>query len=645
MTTVNPQTLVQELFGPNSRLAKTLPGYEARPVQTRMVEQVIQTALSEGTLLVEAPTGTGKTLAYLLPLLTLGRRVIVSTATKALQDQIMDKDLALVKQAAQRPFTAAALKGRSNYLCLYRYRAFQNSGLPVVHQEREWAFRLEAWLGTTETGERDEFKDMPEWLSLWAGINAGGDHCLGRKCADFNGCFLNRARERARSVDLVVVNHHLFFADLAVKEGGFGEILPNYDAVVFDEAHRIPDVATRFFATEISNFKMRELNNDTRREFEDVGGGDDAVLTALAGLEDAAFRLRNAFPLEDQRVGLTQDDLKRDPGSAINAVEWALHGLKEALEPHRIRSTGLAACGRRAEEMQASMAKIRALNDPSQVYWYETRGRGIYLTAAPLETGPIMRDLLHPRTKTAIFTSATLTSGPDAAGFQFFQEQLGLPPEKVTVCQLPPVFDYSQRSLLYLPRHLPEPGDPEFSKAAVAEILALLTVSSGRALCLFTSFRMLEVVRIGIEGKVPYRIFTQGDAAKGALLEAFKKETSSVLLGVSSFWEGVDAPGETLSLVVVDRLPFVSPSEPMAAARRRWMELNRRNSFREMFLPQAILSLKQGLGRLLRKTDDRGVMVVLDVRLTTKTYGRDFLAGMPAAPVTHDMEAVRRFFA
>lgn len=645
MTNSIETTLVDKLFGADSRLAKTLPGYEARAVQTQMAQMVMKTSLADGTLLVEAPTGTGKTLAYLLPLLTLGRRVIVSTATKALQDQIMDKDLALVRQAAQHPFSAAALKGRGNYLCLYRYRGFRNSGLSVMPREREWALKLETWSETTQTGERDEFKDMPEWLSLWAGINAGGDHCLGRKCADFNNCFLNRARERARAVNLVVVNHHLFFADLAVKEGGFGEILPEYDVVVFDEAHRIPDVATRFFATEISNHKIRDLGNDTRREFNEVGGGDDVVLGALGGLEEAAFKLRNAFPQEDQRLGLTLDDLRGEPGSAINAVEWALHGLKEALDPHRVRSSGLAACGRRAEEMQAATAKIRALNDPSQVYWYEIRGRGVYLSAAPLETGPILRELLHPRTKTVVFTSATLTSGPGVSGFAFFQEQLGLTPDKVTVAQLPAVFDYPNCSLLYLPKHLPEPGDAQFPAMAVEEILTLLRISSGRALCLFTSFRMLEVVRTGIEGKVPYRIFTQGDMSKGALLEAFKNETSSVLLGVSSFWEGVDAPGETLSLVIVDRLPFASPAEPMAAARRRWMEMNRRNAFREMFLPQAILSLKQGLGRLLRKTSDRGVMVVLDVRLTTKGYGRDFLAGMPAAKVTHDMEAVRRFFA
>ncbi|MBF0341757.1 MAG: ATP-dependent DNA helicase, partial [Magnetococcales bacterium] len=288
---------------------------------------------------------------------------------------------------------------------------------------------------------------------------------------------------------------------------------------------------------------------------------------------------------------------------------------------------------------------IRAMNDPGRVYWFETRNRGIFLSAAPLETGPILRGLLYPRTRCAIFTSATLTSGPGPGGFAYYMEQMGLLPEDVHVCQLPPVFDYGAKTLLYLPRHLPDPQDPGFSQAVVNEILALLTISAGRALCLFTSFRMLEITRSGLEGRIPYRVLAQGEAAKGALLEMFKQETSSVLLGVASFWEGVDVPGETLSLVVVDRLPFASPGEPMVAARQRFMQVNGRNSFREMSLPQAILSLKQGLGRLLRTTEDRGVMAVLDTRLTGKWYGRQFLNGLPEAPVTHDLEAVRRFFA
>ncbi|MEO5346388.1 MAG: ATP-dependent DNA helicase [Magnetococcus sp. YQC-9] len=645
MTPSDVENLVDGLLGANSRLAATLPGYEARAVQTEMAGRIIRNAVNEGMLLVEAPTGTGKTLAYLLPLLTLGRRVIVSTATKALQDQIMEKDLALVRRATEREFTATALKGRANYLCLYRFKSFRHGGLAVPEKEREWVVRLEAWSRETETGEKDELRDMPENLGLWLGIHAGGDFCLGRKCEDYQACFLNRARERARAVDLVVVNHHLFFADLAVKEGGFGEILPEYDALVFDEAHRIPDVATRFFAIEVSNYKLRDLTRDTRREFEEVGGGDDAVLAALLGMEEAAFRLRNAFPFDDQRAGLTLEDLLNEPGQALYALEWAVHGLRDALEPHRPRSVALAACGRRAEEMLEAVKLIRALDDPSRVYWYETRNRGVFLSAAPLETGPILRDLLYPRIKSAVFTSATLTSGPDVQGFAFFMEQIGLMGDAIETCRLPPVFDYPNRSLLYLPRHLPEPVDAEFAKAVVEELLTLLKMSSGRALCLFTSFRMLDQVRAGLEGRIPYRLLAQGEAAKGALLDTFKKETSSVLLGVASFWEGVDAPGETLSLVVVDRLPFASPGEPMVAARQRWMELNGRNAFREMSLPQAILTLKQGLGRLLRTSADRGVMVVLDRRLTGKWYGRFFLESLPAAPVTHDLEAVRRFFA
>lgn len=637
--------MVEGLLGAKSRLAATLPGYEARPAQTEMAGRILAATAQDGLLLIEAPTGTGKTLAYLLPLLSLGRKVIVSTATKALQDQIMEKDLALVRRATEREFTATALKGRANYLCLYRWKGFRHGGVAVPERERAWVARLENWARETGTGEKDELRDMPESLGLWQGVHAGGDFCLGRKCEDYQACFLNLARERARKVDLVVVNHHLFFADLAVKEGGFGEILPEYDALVFDEAHRIPDVATRFFAIEVSNYKLRDVTRDIRREFEEVGGGDDAVLAALVGMEEATFRLRNAFPFDDLRAAFTPEDLQGEAGQALYQVEWAVHGLRDALEPHRPRSVALANCGRRVEEMLDAVKTIRALDDPARVYWYETRNRGIFLSAAPLETGPILNGLLYPRIKTAVFTSATLTSGPGEQGFVFFMEQLGLMNSGVETCRLPPVFDYPNRTLLYLPRHLPDPVDVEYASAVVDELITLLTVSSGRALCLFTSFRMLELARTGLEGRIPYRLLTQGEAAKGALLDAFKKETSSVLLGVSSFWEGVDAPGETLSLVVVDRLPFASPGEPMVAARQRWLETNGRNAFRELSLPQAILTLKQGLGRLLRTSADRGVMVVLDRRLTGKWYGRFFLESLPAAPVTHDLEAVRRFFA
>ncbi len=636
--------LIDGLFGPSSTLARQIDDYEPRPVQAQMARLVTKAVLHGQRLLVEAPTGTGKTLAYLLPLLALGKRLVVSTATKALQDQIVTKDIPLLKRTTGRPFSAAVLKGRGNYLCRHRHRIFEQGGFMVARRERDWIAPVRAWAQRTGTGDRDEIANLPERLAFWPDISAGGDHCPGRRCADYDHCYLTLARNRARKVDLVVVNHHLYFADLSVKEGGFGDILPEHDQVVFDEAHRIPDVVTQFFGMEISNYKLRELAGDCRREFDAVGADDAGLLALLPLLEETAKRLRGAFPEENGRDGLSPADLEREAGRALVAVEGALYQLVQALEPHRIRSPGMAAIGRRAEMLLDTSGRIRTLEDPQRVYWYETRGRGVFLSASPLETGPTLRELLYPRVRSVVFTSATLATGSGTAGFSFFLNHLGLSNQEVISHRLPPSFDYERQSLLYLPTQLPDPGHDAFAEAAVASIRALLLASSGRALCLFTSFRMMETVRDGLYGQIPYTLLVQGEGSKNALLKTFRNDHDSVLLGVASFWEGVDVPGESLSIVIIDRLPFASPADPMVAARSRWLQANGLNPFMEMSLPRAILSLKQGLGRLLRGRNDRGVMVVLDGRLQRKWYGRRFLAGLPATPITHDLEAVYRFF-
>jgi len=322
-----------------------------------------------------------------------------------------------------------------------------------------------------------------------------------------------------------------------------------------------------------------------------------------------------------------------------------LHHLLKVLEPQRVRSVGLAACARRATELLDVAGRIRSMDDPGRVYWSETRERGIFLTASPLETGPTLREMLYPRMKSVIFTSATLATGGRAGGFAFLLDQLGLTEEEVITEQLPLVFDYRQRAILYLPASLPEPDDPLFPAALLEETIALLEAASGRTLCLFTSQRMLEYVRTGLTGRISFPLLVQGERSKGALLEAFRVQKSSVLLGLSSFWEGVDVPGDALSMVIIDRLPFVSPVDPLVAARGRWLEINKRNPFMEMFMPRAVLSLKQGVGRLLRRSTDRGGMAILDVRLTQKRYGRQFLEALPPARIVRDRESVKRFFA
>ncbi|MBF0460156.1 MAG: ATP-dependent DNA helicase [Magnetococcales bacterium] len=643
----NSEVWIQTLFDSTSRLAGEIAAYEPRLVQSRMAQRVVEAVSAQHCLVVEAPTGTGKTLAYLLPLLAMGQSLIVSTATKALQDQIFDKDLPLLRRVVERPFTASTLKGRSNYLCRHRFNAFRHQGMRVPHAEQRWVGVVTDWADQTEMGDREELDALPDTLGFWKEISAGGDHCPGRRCSHHEQCFLTKARDRAKKSDLVVVNHHLFFADLALRDGGFGELLPDHGVVVFDEAHKIPDVVTQFFGWTLSNHQLRELALDCRRESQEIGADDPVVLLALPDLEVAGQRLREAFPKESRREGLTPEDLNREGvlGQALVLVENSLHHLIKVLEPHRVRSVGLAACAKRAEVLLDTLGWIRSMDDPARVYWYETRERGIFLTASPLETGPTLRELLYPRLKTAIFTSATLATGGRAGGFAFLLDQLGLTEAQVVTEQLPLVFDYRQRAILYLPEKLPEPDDPHFPAAIVEEIFGLLEAASGRTLCLFTSQRMLEFVRHGLTGRINFPLLVQGERSKGALLEAFRVQKSSVLLGLASFWEGVDVPGEALSMVIIDRLPFVSPADPLVAARGRWLELNQRNPFKEMFIPRAILSLKQGVGRLLRRSTDRGGMAILDIRLTQKGYGRQLLEALPPARIVRDQAAVRQFFA
>ncbi|OSM02336.1 ATP-dependent DNA helicase [Magnetofaba australis] len=638
------ESRIDELFGPDGPLARAHPGYEPRAAQARMGLRVAQACADDGLLLLEAGTGTGKTIGYLLPLLAEGLKVVVSTATKALQDQIFEKDIPLLRRALQRPFSAATLKGRANYLCLHRYRQFNQAPYPMNAEERMMMRAVEGWAAETLTGDRDELYDLPERNRIWSEISIQGDNCLGGQCPDYMDCYLIQARARAREAELVVVNHHLFFADLAVKEGGFGEILPNYRIVVFDEAHQIPEVVTRFFGLEVSNYKLRELARDARREFEEVGMDDPEPLMALGGLEDAAAQLRSAFPQENHRAALGAADLEREPGRALIATENALSIFLDRLEPHRPRSAGIAACGRRAEALITAAGVIRTLDDPTRVYWFETRGKGVFLQASPIHVGDTLRGTLYPKVRSAVFASATLTTAEGESGFDYFLNQLGLDPEITVRENLPPVFDFANQSLLYLPRRLPEPTAPQFPQLALRELRELILASRGRALCLFTSYRMLEMAREALEGNIPYRLMTQGDAPKRALLEAFAADPHSVLLGTGTFWEGVDVPGEALSLVVIDRLPFASPGDPLTAARNRHIESQGGNAFAQLSIPQAILTLKQGIGRLLRSTKDRGVMAILDTRITRKGYGKRFIKGLPPARIVQDFSDVAEFF-
>ncbi|MBF0423300.1 MAG: ATP-dependent DNA helicase, partial [Magnetococcales bacterium] len=614
------------------------------PIQEQMARLVLQAVLNNQALLVEAATGTGKTLAYLLPLLSMNKRIIVSTATKALQDQIVHKDLNLVRQVLPHRFKAATLKGRSNYLCHWRYHRLKGAATTLAPGERQWLVQLERWLQTTRTGDRDEWAGMPERPNLWSECHADVSYCPGRACPDATDCFLAHARRRAMDADLVIVNHYLFFADLAVKDGGFGELLPKADVVVFDEAHRIPDIVTQFFGWEMTNGQIHTLLQDSREQLAATGVENEALQAEMDRLLETLRELRDAFPAENTRHGLSPETMDGRPGQAMLMVERALHRLADTMEPLLNTVSGLGPCRRKTIELLEVSARIREFHDPGRVHWYETRGRSLTLSASPLETGPTLRDLLYPVADCHIFTSATLATGDGDAGFAFLAQQLGLAPENMLAQRLPPPFDYRHQTVLYVPKDMPEPTHPLFAQAVIEETIHLLTCSQGRALLLFTSQRMLETVHEGIRGRLSFPLLVQGTQPNGLLLQRFIAEVHSVLLGLASFWEGIDVPGESLSLVVIDRLPFASPGDPLVAARSRWLEAQHINSFKEMYIPKAILSLKQGLGRLLRRRDDRGVLAVLDRRMVDKWYGRRFLQGLPPSPLTRDREAVRRFF-
>ncbi|MBF0108625.1 MAG: ATP-dependent DNA helicase [Magnetococcales bacterium] len=641
---LDPRNQIDRLFGPESRLAQKITGYEPRPAQEEMASLVLEAASLKKPLLVEAGTGTGKTLAYLLPLLHLGRKVIVSTATRALQDQIVGKDIELVRQLLSRPFKVAVLKGRANYLCHFRHQQMHLSAFSLPPEKRFALGGIDRWLKQTTSGDRDDCHEGPHDPDLWNQLHADTLVCPGRNCLYAKDCFLAHARQKAMEAELVVVNHFLFFADLAVKEGGFGEILPKADVIVFDEAHRIPDIVTRFFGWEISNGQIQELLRDLNEQTTVAGVSDEEMNTAIETLKQAAIELRRAFPEENSRGGLPPEAMNQTPGRAMVALEAALHRLMDVLEPLLPRATSLGPCRRRAAELLEMSGRIRVLQDPGRVQWFETRGHFVSISASPLETGPTLRELLFPAADCHVFTSATLATGPGAEGFHFFARQLGLEAAEMIAKRLDSPFDHAHRTLLYVPREIPEPTHDRFPATAIEEILQLLELSGGRAMVLFTSQRMLDLVYEGIRGRTRFPLLVQGTQPNGVLLRRFVADVASVLLGLASFWEGVDVPGESLSMVVIDRLPFASPGDPLIAAKSRWLESQSVNPFKELYIPKAILTLKQGLGRLLRRRGDRGVLTVLDRRMVDKWYGRRFLDGLPPSPLTRDREAVRRFF-
>jgi ATP-dependent DNA helicase DinG len=658
------------MLGPGGALSRILAGYEPRPPQLAMAASV-EDALARGrALVVEAGTGTGKTLAYLLPAARSGLKVVVSTATKTLQEQLADKDVPLLR-ALGVDAKVAFLKGRQNYLCLLRFDQFLRNPTFAVREEAALFEAIESWAGKTETGDRAELTELPENLASWRELSASADQCLGTSCAEYERCFVFRMRRQAAEADVIVVNHHLFFADLALRSSSAGDagaaVLPKYDAVVFDEAHAVEEVATEHFGVHLSSFRVGELARDALKALQ----GKPEMLEA-AGL--ATRLLREGRDFFDAGLTAAQGrptpsmKSSREGGGGPHSVEsesarWAL--LPGALRPAErerqkllelIRALGAALSNTGDEELALLERRSLALGadlslfsesqrHPELIHWAESRGGHLFLHASPIDVAGLLQEKLYDRVGPVVFTSATLAVG---GRLDYFAHRVGLAddsgplfPLKTEVLASP--FDYQANAALYLPPEMPDPNDPTFPEAVARELRALLPITQGRAFVLFTSLRNMRAVHAILAGELPWQVLLQGDAPKPQLLKRFRQEPS-VLFASQSFWEGVDVPGEALSLVAIDKLPFASPGEPIVAARIDRLRAEGQDAFFGYQVPQAALALKQGFGRLIRSATDRGIVAVLDARMTRKGYGRLFIESLPRCRILRTPEAAAEFW-
>ncbi len=628
----------RSFFGPGGALASVLAAYEERPAQQTLADAVSRTLAEGGVLLAEAGTGTGKTLAYLAPAVELGRRVVVSTGTKNLQEQLILKDVPLLARALGRDVSVALMKGRANYLCLQRFRSFGQSGSFRRLDEIPLFRAVEAWAPETRTGDRGEIEDLPDSVDFWREISAASENCIGTSCPDYEACWVTQMRQRALEADLVIVNHHLLCADLAVKETSYGSVIPAYDSVVIDEAHLLEDVATQYFGVQVSPHRLHDLGRDVERELRAAQLAATEPLREVAAVKergDALFRHLARGTGRRLREGWMSARVEEE----AEALFLRLDGLRTALAAVRDLPEPLRALTARAQTLREELEFALKAEDDTYVYFVEARGRSVQLKATPIDVSGMLSELLFSRVRSAVLTSATLTVDD---GFGYIRPRLGIGESEEI--RLPSPFDYERQAVLYVPKGMPEPQSADFILRAADEIARLLTISAGRAFVLFTSYANMNAVAERLAGAVPYPILMQGEAPRAALLETFRRTPGAVLLATSSFWQGVDVVGEQLSCVIVDKLPFASPSDPVVAARIDFLRNRGANAFADYQVPVAVLMLKQGLGRLIRSARDRGVLAVLDSRLLEKPYGRRFLTSLPPARLLHDLAEVQRFF-
>ncbi|MGD8310254.1 MAG: ATP-dependent DNA helicase, partial [Chromatiales bacterium] len=630
---------LDEIFGPQGPLAARVSGFSCRPQQAEMAEAVAHTLESGGALVTEAGTGTGKTFAYLVPTLLSGRKVIVSTGTRNLQDQLYHRDLPVVREALSVQVDAALLKGRANYLCLHRLDTAPDDPAARRRDVSTDLARVRDWASVTRSGDIAELSGLSERAPVWPLVTSTADNCLGQDCPAYARCHLAEARRRAQEADLVVVNHHLLCADFALRDDGFGEILPGADAFVVDEAHQLPEVASAFFGESVTGRQLLELARDAETEYRREAGDQPELPQRAAVLEKAVRELRLSFGADPRKGAWADVEGDGHIQYGLQQVREALNGLGEVLEQLAGRGRGLASCRDRSSRLAGGLTGVCEAAGEEDIRWYETYTQSFRLSRTPLEIAPVFRAHMDRHAPGWVFTSATLAVG---GRFDHFQRQLGLEEARTARWESP--FDYPAQALWFVPRGLPDPGSPRYVEAVVEVAVPVIEASRGRAFLLFTSHRALKRAAGLLADRLPFPLLVQGEAPKGELLERFRRAGDGVLLGTSSFWEGVDVRGEALSCVIIDKLPFASPGDPVLQARIDALRRRGGNPFMEFQVPQAAIALKQGAGRLIRGEQDRGVLVMCDPRLLSRPYGRVFLDSMPPMARTRDPEDVRRFF-
>ena len=634
----NAQEL-ENLFTSDGPIAKIIDGYLPRTAQVEMAQAIAKTIHEKQNLIAEAGTGTGKTIAYLLPAILSGKKVIISTGTKNLQDQLFNKDLPVIRKALSVPFSAALLKGRNNYLCLYRLHNAMHTHSGFSSEDASSLAKINQWSGTTRSGDITDMPDVPESSPAWFYATSTVDNCLGQDCPNISDCHLVKARKHAQEAEIVVVNHHLLCADWSIREIGFGELLPDADVIIIDEAHQLSETASNFLGISLGAKQFNDLAEETLVEyFKDATDIPD-LRSACENLQHEIKKVRLAFGMELKRGEWQEIEHNPKILEAMQSQQAQMKKLTDQLELASVKTKGLESCFKRSQDLEKRFQNILQDDSGKWIRWYETHKNSYTLNCTPLDIAAEFQEFMKHHQATWIFTSATLSV---AQSFDHFANNLGITDAESHSWESP--FNYAEQSLFYHPRGLVQPSHPDFTKKCVEFALPVLQASQGRAFFLFTSYRALNQAAELLKDRLDYPLLIQGTKPKSLLLEQFKKYGNAVLLGTSSFWQGVDVRGDALSCVIIDKLPFASPGDPVLKARLHAMESQGKKPFFEHQIPHAVIALRQGIGRLIRDVNDRGILLLCDPRLLKRSYGQIFLDSVPPMKRTRDIEDVKAFF-